>query len=95
MGGFRLSLQLPETLDLKAAAPLRGTLLEARGAAVEIDASGVQRLGGLCLQVLLSAQATWATDGHPFVISSASTAFAEGVRRMGAQTLAPDLIIQE
>jgi len=86
---------LPENLDLKAAGPLRGMLMEARGAGVEIDASGVQRLGGLCLQVLLSAEATWATDGHPFVISAASPAFAEGAQRMGAHTLAPDLIIQE
>jgi len=62
---------------------------------LSLDASGVQRLGGLCLQVLLSAEATWATDGHPFVISTASPAFAEGARRMGAQTLTPDLIIQE
>ena len=88
-------MELPETLDLKAAGPLRAALLEARGAPVEIDASAVQRLGGLCLQVLLSAEATWATDGHPFVISAASPAFAEGARRMGAHALAPDLIIQE
>jgi chemotaxis protein CheX len=88
-------LPLPETLDLKAAGPLRGALMEARGAAIEIDASNVQRLGGLCLQVLLSAEATWATDGHPFVISAASPAFAEGARRMGANALAPETIIQE
>jgi chemotaxis protein CheX len=90
-----LSLQLPDTLDLKAAGPLRGALMEARGAAIEIDAANVQRLGGLCLQVLLSAEATWATDGHPFTISAASSAFAEGARRMGATHLTPDLIIQE
>ena len=90
-----MTIQLPETLDLKAAAPLRGMLMEARGAALSLDASGVQRLGGLCLQVLLSAEATWATDGHPFVISAASPAFAEGARRMGAHILAPELIIQE
>ena len=88
-------MQLPETLDLKAAGPLRVALLEARGASVEIDASQVQRLGGLCLQVLLSAAATWSTDGHNLKISAASPAFAEGARRMGAQALAPELIIQE
>ncbi|HEX4179851.1 MAG TPA: STAS domain-containing protein [Caulobacteraceae bacterium] len=90
-----MTLQLAEILDLKAAGPLRGALLEARGAPIEIDASGVQRFGGLCLQVLLSAQATWATDGQPFMISAASSAFADGARRMGAQDLAPDPIIQE
>ena len=90
-----MNMQLADTLDLKAAGPLRGALLEARGGPMEIDASGVQRLGGLCLQVLLSAQATWATDGQPFAITAASPAFAEGARRMGAQDLAPDPIIQE
>jgi chemotaxis protein CheX len=88
-------MQLPEILDLKAAAPLRAALLEARRAPLEIDASAVQRLGGLCLQVLLSAEATWAADGQPFTISAASPAFAEGALRMGAHTLASDLIIQE
>jgi chemotaxis protein CheX len=94
-GGWNMSLALDETLDLKAAGPLRGALMELRGAAVEIDASNVQRLGGLCLQVLLSAEATWATDGQSFTISTASPAFAEGARRMGAPSLVPDLIIQE
>jgi chemotaxis protein CheX len=90
-----MSLALAETLDLKAAGPLRSALMDARGATVEIDASAVQRLGGLCLQVLLSAEATWATDGQRFTISAASAAFAEGARRMGAPSLIPDLIIQE
>ena len=69
--------------------------MAARGAPVDIDASGVQRLGGLCLQVLLSAEATWATDGHDFVISAASPAVAEGARRLGALALTPRTIIQE
>ncbi len=90
-----MSLQLPDNLDLKAAGPLRGALMEARGAPIEIDASGVQRLGGLCLQVLLSAEATWATDGYPFAIKAASDAFAEGARRMGATALTPQKILQE
>ena len=88
-------MELPETLDLKAAGPLQVALLDVRGAAIDIDASKVQRLGGLCLQVLLSAAETWAADGHPLKISAASPAFAEGARRMGAQALVPELIIQE
>jgi chemotaxis protein CheX len=90
-----LTLSLPEPLDLNAAGPLRVELLTARGAPLTIDASEVRRLGGLCLQVLLSAEATWATDGHLFKISAASPAFAEGARRMGAHALIPDLITQE
>jgi chemotaxis protein CheX len=90
-----MSLALAETLDLKAAGPLRTALMEARGGDIEIDASNVQRLGGLCLQVLLSAEATWATDAKAFTISTASPAFAEGARRMGAPSLVPNLILQE
>ena len=90
-----MTLHLAENLDLNAAAPLRGALLQARGAALDMDASGVQRLGGLCLQVLLSAEATWATDGYPFVISATSPAFAEGARRMGAHALAFEPTLQE
>lgn len=90
-----MSVRLPETLDLKAAGPLRDMLMEARGAPVEIDASGVERLGGLCLQVLLSAEATWAADTQPFSISTASEAFIECARRMGASALASDVTIRE
>ena len=52
------SLALAPILDLKAAGPLRGALLERRGHPLELDAADVQRLGGLCLQVLLAAAAT-------------------------------------
>jgi len=51
-------LQLIENLDLKAAASLRSDLLSLRHTPLDIDASDVQRLGGLCLQVLMSAQAS-------------------------------------
>ena len=79
-----LSLTLSPVLDLRAAAPLRASLLEKRGEAMDIDASSVERLGGLCLQVLLSAQRAWAEDGLPFSISSPSDAFREAARLFGA-----------
>ena len=69
-----MTITLSDNLDLKAAPPLRTALMEARGAPANIDATNVQRLGGLCLQVLLSAEATWATDGQPFTITAASPA---------------------
>jgi chemotaxis protein CheX len=55
-------LVLNETLDLKAAAPLVSQLLERRGSELRVDTSKVRRLGGQCLQVLLSAKATWEAD---------------------------------
>ena len=79
------TLRLEPVLDLKAAGPLKEAFLAMRGQPVEVDASGVQRLGGLCLQVLLSARRTWAADGADFRIADASTAFAETMTLFGAE----------
>jgi chemotaxis protein CheX len=70
-------LVLPGVLDLGAAAPLRSLLLAHRGAALVIDAAGVRHMGGLCLQVLLAAQAAWREDGLPFLILSPSPVFSD------------------
>jgi chemotaxis protein CheX len=82
-------LQLIDNLDLKAAAPLRAEILALCHMPLDIDASNVQRLGGLCLQVLMSAQATWAADAIPFAISSPSPAFQEALSLFGAEDLQP------
>lgn len=80
-------LKLPGICDLSAAAPMRSDLLKMRGGPVEIDAGDVQRLGGLCLQVLMAARATWQADGKPFAIIAASDAFHEGLRLFGIADL--------
>lgn len=77
------SYSLPPILDLPAAAPLAKELLAARGAAISIDASQVERFGALCLQVLLSAQKTWADDGKRLFVVSPSVAFTQGLARFG------------
>lgn len=83
------SVQLAEVLDLKAAAPLAAELLKLRGRAVFLDASQVQRVGGLCLQVLLSACRTWRKDGAPLSIVNPSVRFTEGIVLLGASTVLP------
>lgn len=80
-------LILAETLDLAAVAPLRGEILGVRGAALAIDASRVQRIGGLCLQVLLAARAAWRSDDKAFAISDASPEFKNSLERAGAGDL--------
>ena len=60
------TVTLGAALDMTAAGPLTKELLAVRGKPVALDASNVIRVGGQCLQVLLSAQATWAADGQPF-----------------------------
>ncbi len=70
-------------MDLKAAAPLRAQLLELRGKPVELDGGDVQRLGGLCLQVLLSARDSWSHDGMPFSLAAASEALEHSLSLFG------------
>jgi chemotaxis protein CheX len=78
------AVTLPEVLDIQAIEPLRASLLAARGQPLTIDAARVERLGGLCLQLLLSAQRTWAEDGQPLALVSASAAFTEQWTAFGA-----------
>jgi chemotaxis protein CheX len=79
---------LADILDLVAARPLASELSSLRGRPVRLDASRVERLGALCLQVLLSARLTWAADGAPLTIAGASPAFEEQVARLGAAAFA-------
>ncbi len=80
-------MKLPAILDVGAAAPLRSALMAARGAPLEIDGAAVDRLGGLCLQVLLSAKATWAADGYELRFSNVSASMSEALRLMAATEL--------
>jgi chemotaxis protein CheX len=77
-------LRLAPVLDLNAAAPLKAAFLEHRGEPLEVDASQVQRLGGLCLQVLIAARHGWAEDGRPLSITPRSPAFDEALGLFGA-----------
>jgi len=78
---------LPAVMDMRAAAALQGEMLTRRGSPVILDASAVERLGGLSLQVLLSVLKTWAADGCALTIASASDAFADQCRAFGAVSL--------
>ncbi|NBB66228.1 STAS domain-containing protein [Pseudomonas sp. ODNR1LW] len=84
---------LAPVLDMNAAEPLKAEVLAKRGQAVTLDASNVERLGGLCLQVLLSAKKTWAADGAELKIEPQSEGFSEQWAAFGAPDLnAQDLI---
>ena len=79
---------LPAVLDIQQAGPLRDQLLALRGHPVTVDASAVDRLSALCLQVLISAQQTWARDGITLAIDQASQAFADQWNAFGAPDMA-------
>jgi chemotaxis protein CheX len=79
---------LKPVLDIQQAAPLKAELLAVRGQAAEIDAGAVERLGGLCLQVLLAARQTWQSDGQSLSLVGASEAFESQWTAFGAPSLA-------
>ena len=62
----------------------RPRILALRGRDVEVDASAVERVGAQCLQVLLSARATWDADGAAFAVVQASDEFTSTLALLGA-----------
>ena len=76
-------VELPQVLDLTAAAPLTEQLLSFRGFDLSVDASRVTRLGGQCLQVLLSCAATWKADGAKLELVGESEEFVEALQQFG------------
>ncbi len=87
MIGEPAEIVLTDILDLTEARPLADALLGARGRPLVLDASGVERLGALCLQVLIAARRAWEVDAAPFSVVRPSAAFQEQCARMGAQGL--------
>ncbi len=81
-------LVLPEVMDLRAAGQLTQRILGFQGRALTLDASAVERIGGLCLQVLLSARLSWAVDRLPLTVMNPSQAFVDGLELFGAPRFA-------
>ena len=77
------TFQLPSVLDLNAASVLRDQFIGRRGSALQVDASRVERLGGLCLQVLIAAQAAWAEDRHELTYDQVSSELQAGLDVFG------------
>jgi chemotaxis protein CheX len=85
-------LPLPAILDLKAATPLAAAFLARRGAGITIDAGEVQRLGGQCLQVLLSAAASWRDDQNAMRFVAPSAEFLAALDHFG---IAPETLFHQ
>lgn len=83
--GLVTSLALPPVLDITAATPLASEFARLRGKDIVVDASAVERMGAQCVQVLLSAAATWNHDAMEIELASPSPAFAEGLEAMGLE----------
>ena len=78
-------LELPENLDMPAAAPLAKAFAKLVGEPLVVDASRVARLGASCLQVLLSAARTWKTESDALRLQNPSSRFLEDLTLLGLQ----------
>jgi chemotaxis protein CheX len=77
------TLDLPEALDAAAAPSLADSLRGARGKPLALSAATVRKLGGQCVQVMLSAAASWRADGQSLSLIEPSREFVEALRLMG------------
>ena len=77
------TLPLAPVLDLNAATELHEKLMGLRGSDIIIDASKVERVGALCLQVLMAGAKSWQADNLSFAISRASDAFSKTTQLIG------------
>ncbi len=77
------TILLEDVLDLTVSAQLVDSLHAHRGSSLRLDASRVVQLGALCLQILLSATRTWASDGVDLKIINSSPVFLDGLEGFG------------
>lgn len=76
-------LSLDNVLDLNAAGGLHAKLMGLRGSDLQIDASAVERVGTLCIQVLISAAKTWEEERHSLTFSQMSDALTKTMQLSG------------
>ena len=70
-------LALPAVVDIATVGRLRGEMLDHAADDLELDASGVERIGGLGIQLLLAAEKMWAAQGRRLSITAPSAAFQD------------------
>lgn len=80
-------LRLAPRLDMAAAPPLHAALTAARGRPLDIDLSGVERIGAQCAQLLVSARSSWAADGVALGFGPASPEARAQLAALGLENL--------
>lgn len=79
----RKSLSLAPVLDLNEASALHKQLMGLKGSNLVIDASAVERVGALCVQVLMAGARRWEEDDLSFTFDKASDAFMKTMQLIG------------
>lgn len=80
---------LPRRLDSSGAPGLAQALIARRGAALVLDASEVEVIGALALEVLIAAGRQWAADAQPISIIAPSERFQSACATLGLMPLTP------
>lgn len=89
----RVGINLPTVLDHRAVEPLRDSLLASLDRAdVVLEASGVQRVGTIGLQLLIAAAGSAQRHGRRMVIENASPALREAIDCVGLTSRFADWI---
>lgn len=79
-------IALAPKLDTAAAAELRKSLVEARDDDIVVDGSGVEMIGALCVETLMSVAAIWSKHGRSVTIEDASPQMIEDLGFFGLTT---------
>jgi chemotaxis protein CheX len=83
------TITLAARMNFQAAKDLHSRLSASAGQDVEIDASGVDFLGGLAAQTLIAADRHWRGAGCAFAITGASAPFRQCLTELGLLTYLP------
>lgn len=83
------TLKLAPKLDLRAASELYDALKEKSGSDLTLDASEVNHMGALAVQVIRSAAKSWSEAGMSLSMSACSTDLSDQLALLG---FAPDTL---
>lgn len=83
------TVELPRRFDAVAAKRLIATLDESRGAALRIDASAVENVSALGIEVIISAARQWQADGQSITLFGQSERFVGTCQTLGFDSNQP------
>lgn len=78
---------LPERLDSTFARDLYDQIDAHKGSDLSVNGESVVKIGGLCLQVLLSAQDEWRRHDHAFHIHTPSETLSDLMTAIGREDI--------
>jgi len=84
-------LKLPQTLDVAAVRAVREDLLGRRGTATTVDASEVERIGALGIELLIAAQRQWQKDESVLQLVGLSGTVTDAFKDLGLDPATLDI----